>query len=464
MLGMRETRRLRVKYNYTRKRGGHSTLLQEIATIRDTAKNYAALSKEKANIVSKNLTQLKRSQHDYHMSILSGIHDLVFPPKVYSSYLTYYMDTFPIRFRVTKEIVLEQLPSYHLKDLMERHKEFANRASNLVHHITKNAASFRMSNPSLNNKKAELQETKEHLQRIQRARDQLESDISKVNQQAKRQGEAEAFEFIKGLSYQEKSNGSVKNIIFPYEFIVKQPKSSSKIISVELQPAIAYLGLTEHNLYVLREWIRVSMDLIKEMQNINSEAASGALLLNATQKPKNITEEQWISHFINSNIVATYKITALIAYSYYQKMNEVVKKRTSTDSLKQRTNTIDSIRDEMEVRKAERLFYDILNKWLLLTMRNMTDKIRHDRYRSYTNMIHDYLPLLDEHIRLRTSEYAEHKRKHHMNMILTPPVVKPTIRPYVPIATPQPPIKPRTKLTDEEIIKMAKRQFIIPPK
>jgi hypothetical protein len=97
-------------------------------------------------------------------------------------------------------------------------------------------------------------------------------------------------------------------------------------------------------------------------------------------------------------------------------MAEVIKKRSTTDRLKQRTNTIDTIRDEMEVRKAELLFYEILNDWLLMTMPTITDKIRHDRYRSYTNMIHDYLPLLHEHIRLRTSEYAEHQRKHQFDL------------------------------------------------
>ena len=416
MIGMRTRKQKRLRV-HTRKHGGQLPLLQEIATIRETAKNYAAFSKEKANLVSKNLSQLRRSQHDYHMSILGGIHDLVFPPKVYSSYLAYYMDTFPIRFRVTKEIVLEQLPSHHLKEIMERHKEFANRASDLVQHITKNAKSFHMSNPSLDNKKADIQETKEHLTKLHRARKQLDADFASVNEQGKRQGESEAFEFIKGISFQEKSNGSVKNIIFPYEFTVKQPKQGSKILVADLQPAIAYIGVTDHNLYVLREWIRVSLDLIKEMRQIHPEAASGALLLNETKKPKNMTDDQWIGHFIKSNIIATYKITALVAYSYYQKMADIVKKRTATDSLKQRTNTIDTIRDEMEVRKAELLFYQILNDWLLLSMTNMTDKIKHDRYRSYTNMIHDYLPLLHEHIRLRTSEYAEQQRKRRSTLI-----------------------------------------------
>jgi len=450
MLGMRETRKKRLRVQMTRKRGGQLPLLQEIATIRETAKNYAAFSKEKANIVSKNLSQLKRSQHDYKMSILGGIHDLAFPPKVYSSYLAYYMDTFPIRFRVTKEIVLEQLPTYHLEDLMERHKEFANRASDLVQHITKNAKTFHMSNPSLDNKKGQMEETKKHLQQLQLAREQLDAEFASVNEQTKRQGEAEAFDFIKGLSFQEKSNGSVKNTIFPYEFTIKQPKTTSKILTVELQPAIAYLGLTDYNLYVLKEWIRVSLDLIHEMRQIDPETASGALILNETKKPKNITEHQWIGYFITSNIVATYKITALVAYAYYQKLSEVVKKRTSTDSLKQRTNTIDTIRDEMQVRKAELQFYEILNEWLLMSMKNMTDRPKHDRYRSYANMIHDYLPLLHEHIRLRTSEYAEQKRKRR-----------------VPVGLPSTVQRPSTAASSKGISnfrrKMIERQFVLTP-
>lgn len=427
MLGMRETRKQkRLRVHATRKRGGQLPLLQEIATIRETAKNYAAFSKEKANVVSKNLTQLKHSKREYQLNLLSAIHDLVFPPKVYSSYLNYYMDTFPIRYRVTKEIVMEQLPFYHLSDMMERHKEFANRASNLVQHITKNAKAFHMSNPSLDNKQGQMEETKEHLKRLQKARQQLDDEFASVNEAVKRQGETEAFAFIKDLTFQEKTNGSVKNLIFPYEFTVKQPKASSAILTVDLQPAIAYIGLTENNLYVLREWVRVSLDLLKEMRSIDPESASGALLLNEKYKPKDLTEDQWIGHFINSNIVVTYKITALIAYAYYQKLNEVVKKRTATESLKQRTNTIDTIRDEMEVRKAELLFYQILNEWLLLSMKNMTDRLKHDRYRSYANLIHGYIPLLQEHIRLRTSEYAEQKRKRRTALIdFSRPVSRP---------------------------------------
>jgi len=120
----------------------------------------------------------------------------------------------------------------------------------------------------------------------------------------------------------------------------QQPQQLDEGITDTLKPVAQKLG----------KWL---------MSKIDPETASGALILNETKKPKNITEHQWIGYFITSNIVATYKITALVAYAYYQKLSEVVKKRTSTDSLKQRTNTIDTIRDEMQVRKAELQFYEI---------------------------------------------------------------------------------------------------------
>lgn len=451
MIGMTETRRQkRLRIHATRKRGGTQLpILKEIAALRETAKNYSSFSKERANHVLQNLTQLKRTQQDYQMSILTGIHDLVFPPKLYSSYLTYYMDTFPIRYRVTKEIVMEQLPHYHLKELMEQHKDIANRASDLAQYITKNAKALQMSHPIADG----LQVTKDHLTKLRQAREQIDAELQKSNQASKRQGEDAAFAFIKGLSYQDKGNGGVKNVIFPYEFVVKQPKPSSAILFTELQPAIAPIGLSESNLYVLKEWIRVSLDLIREMKRIHPEAASGALILNETKKPKDITEAQWIQHFITSNIVTTYKITALIAYVYYQLLSEIVKKETTSDRLKQRTNTIDTIRNEMEVRQAELQFYEIYNEWLLLSMTNMTDKTKHDRYRTYSNQIHHYLPLLHEHIRLRTSEYADQKRKQRKGIVLDTP--RPSV---IPTVRKQNIMDPRARITRAQI----ERQFQIP--
>jgi len=372
------------------RRGGAA--LQNIAALRKKANQYATYAKDQALLVRQNLTQLETAHQSYEERLQDGAREILLAPSI-NSHSAYYMETVLLRYSVIRRIVEEQLPQQRLEQVLTQHAEFANRAADLAKNMTANARVHRMSADT--DREINLQA----IHAMNEARSRLEENIASMESPEEGQ-ESAALDAIQG--WISRKPDAVSNSLHKYVVKLIPKSSTSHLLTVELDPKIKWEGIiTQQNVYVLQEWVRVSMDLLRVMKSL-----LGKLEGNKGERSRMA---------IQQNIGTTYKTAMVVAYVYYRAQESLLERRKTLliakGTTKAGTNTIQSIGEELMVRKAERQFYHVLMAWWNHVLPLTADPKTKGEFMTKQAMVKSYLPLLDKFIRTRTMNTRKNNKQ-----------------------------------------------------
>jgi hypothetical protein len=382
--------------------------LENIVSLRQKANTSARRSLELATLTQRDREGLEQADENYRASIQRTAAAILFPHTDYVLHFGIYSRTVaPIRFEETRALVHAQLPTEALRRMIAQHAQYANQAAALTRRMAEQAARLPMRNAALAQaRETERRATLDLVNKINRNARLLEESIAQTDTQERIvEAEDRAFDLIRAFSILPETND--QDSLSQYSFTLQTStdpanhyKGKRLLASVlRAPPGLAPTPveipptLVRHNLPVLRKWVQVSRDLAAAMQTI---PATADLHLNETKNRQAFAEG-----FRVENLIATYKITALVAWMEWKGRERVLPPTSG------RTPTREEIQEEVKALEAELAFFGALKAWLAYLLSHRENPIGKQAMQRQLALIEEaertggWITLRREHARLR---------------------------------------------------------------
>jgi hypothetical protein len=405
----RRTRRTTRNRRTLRGRG----YLENIVALRQKTNTSARRALELATLTQRDREGLEQADESYRAAIQRAAAAILFPHTDYVLHFGIYSRTVaPIRFEETRALVHAQLPTEALRRMIAQHAQFANQAAALTRRMAEQAARLPMRNAALAQaREAERRATLELVGKINRNAKLLEESIAQTDTQERIvEAEDRAFDLIRAFSILPET--ADQDALAQYSFTLQTSTNAAnhykgkRLLAGVLRapPGLAPTPLeipptlVRHNLPVLRKWVQVSRDLATAMQT----APPSTLHLNETKNRQAFAEG-----FRVENLIATYKITALVAWMEWKGRLQ------ATPPTAGRTPTREEIHEEVKALEAELAFFGALKTWLSYLLSHRENPIGKQAMQRQLALIEEaertggWIALRREHARLRRMAAAQ---------------------------------------------------------
>ena len=364
--------------------------LDNVLVLREKTNHSARRALNMARATQKNYNGIRAANETYRAAIDRAARAILFPPTplhfgIYSRIVD------PIRFEETRAIVHARLPTDALRAMIAQHANHANQVATLAQRMAEQARRLRMNGPFDN---AERRAAMAAMQKINQNASRLEAP-----QEAMERIEAEdqAFEVIRAFS-----------ALSTFQFTLhtsSDPANKYKGRRLKVGVLVARSGiaptpfeippmLVRDNLPVLTKWVEVSQHLIAAMKRASPPAT---LQINGTKDRAAMVEE-----FRVENLIATYKITALVAWLAW-KGRELVPKMTRAPSKEE-------LKEEVKALDAEILFYGVFREWLSFFLQHRPNPVGKREMERQLALLMEaekqggWIALRKEHVKLKRLE------------------------------------------------------------